>query len=53
MDKQAIKEKLDMAFRLISSIQVKGEAVDIMAAARQQIRDVFLEIQKGESEDGR
>lgn len=41
-----ILKELDMAFSLISSIPVSGEAVDTMAVARQKLRGVYAELKK-------
>lgn len=41
-----ILKELDMAFGLISSIPVSGEAVDTMAVARQKLRGVYAELKK-------
>lgn len=41
-----ILKELDMAFGLISSILVSGEAVDTMAVARQKLRGVYAELKK-------
>lgn len=39
-------KELDIAFSLISSIPVSGEAVDVMAAARNKLRGVYAELKK-------
>ncbi len=39
-------KELDIAFALISSVPVTGEAVDTMAAARQKLRGVYAELKK-------
>lgn len=41
-----IMKNLDMAYGLISSIPVSGEAVDTMAVARQKLRGVYAELKK-------
>lgn len=47
--KETLK-KLDKAFQLLSAIAVSGDAVDIMAAARNEIRQVYAELQRLEGE---
>ena len=39
-------EDLDVAFQMISSIAVSGDAVDVMAVARSKIRKVVAELGK-------
>lgn len=46
-----ILTRLDRVLRLISVIPVTGDAVDIMAAARQELRAACAELKK-EAEDG-
>lgn len=46
-----ILKELDMAFGLISSILVSGEAVDSMAVARQKLRGVYAELKKLNTEE--
>ncbi len=41
-----ILKDLDAAFRLISAIPVSGDAVDMMATARNKLRAVYAELQK-------
>ena len=36
-----IKQHLEEAFQLVSSIPVKGDAVDVMAAARANLRAAY------------
>ena len=43
-------KKLDEAFQLLSTISVAGDAVDVMAAARNKLRQVYAELQKLEGE---
>ena len=43
---EQILKNLDSAFRMISSIPVTGEHVDIMAAARNNLRKAYAEIEK-------
>lgn len=40
-----ILKDLDAVFRLISSIPVTGEAVDVMATARNTLRKVYAELE--------
>ena len=42
-------KELDVAFRMISSIAVSGDAVDAMAVARSKIRKVYDELSKIET----
>ena len=46
-------KKLDEAFKLLSAIPVSGDAVDVMAAARNKLRQVYAELnqQEGEKND--
>lgn len=41
-----VKKDLDETYRLISSIPVRGESVDLMAAARAKLRKVYDSIEK-------
>lgn len=43
---EKILQDLDSTFRLISSIPVSGEAVDLMAAARNNLRKIHAEVKK-------
>ncbi len=36
-----VQKEINMAFRLISSIPVKEDAVDYMAAAREHLRNAY------------
>ena len=48
-----IKKHLEEAFQLMSSIPVKGDAVDIMAVVRSDIRAAYrLAAEKEGAEDG-
>jgi hypothetical protein len=44
-----LMKELDVAFRMISSIAVSGDAVDAMAVARSKIRKVCEELSKIET----
>lgn len=46
---EMVKE-LEFAYRMISSIPVSGDAVDIMAAAKAKLRKVLAELDKKEGE---
>lgn len=46
-----LKTHLDEAFKLISSLSVSGDAVDVVAAARNQLRAAYALIQKQEKEE--
>ena len=41
-----IKQHLEEAFQLISSIPVKGDAVDVMAVVRNNLRTAYLLLDK-------
>lgn len=43
---EEIKRNIDEAYRLISSIPVQGEAVDLMAAARAKLRKAYASIEQ-------
>ena len=45
-DKTELLHDLDVAFRMISSIAVSGDAVDAIAVARAKIRKVHEELSK-------
>jgi hypothetical protein len=45
-----ILKKVDAAFQLISSIPVSGDNVDIVAAARNNLRAVYAELKKLDKE---
>lgn len=44
-------KKLDEAFKLLSSIPVSGDAVDIMAAARNKLRQVYADLNAHNEEE--
>lgn len=46
---EMVKE-LEFAYKMISSIPVSGDAVDIMAAAKAKLRKVLAELNKKEGE---
>ena len=39
-------KEIDTVFSLISSVPVSGEAVDVMAAARNKLRNVYAELKQ-------
>lgn len=41
-------EELDAAFRMISSVPVTGDAIDVIASARGKLRHVYAELKKME-----
>lgn len=43
-------QELDSAFRLLSTIYVRGDDVESMAVAKSKIKTVFLELEKMNSE---
>lgn len=43
-------QELDAAFRLLSTISVRGDDVESMAVAKSKIKMVFLELEKMNSE---
>lgn len=45
-----LMKELDSAFRMLSSIPVSGEAVDLMAGARNKLRNIYSELKKMDSE---
>lgn len=47
-----IQKQLDKAFTLISAIPVSGDAVEIMAMAREHVRSAYKLAGKDGSEDG-
>lgn len=52
----SIKEKINNAFELLAQLNVAGDAVDVMYAARTQLREAFGEAEQLEmsatSEEG-
>lgn len=46
-----ILQKIDLAFRLISSVPVSGDSVDIISAARNNLRTVYAELEKRDKEE--
>lgn len=53
MDK--LKNHLDKAFQYISKLPVTGDAVDLMALVRMELRSAWKEVEKlteGETENG-
>lgn len=43
---EKIMQELDAAFRLLSTIAVRGDDVESMAVAKSKIKMVFLELEK-------
>lgn len=41
-----VKKELDEIYRMISSIPVQGEAVELMAAARAKLRKAYASIEQ-------
>jgi prefoldin subunit 5 len=39
-----LQQKLETVFKLVSSIPVTGDSVDVMAAAREQLRGVYKDV---------
>ncbi len=48
---ETIMQKIDSAFRLISSIPVSNDMVDIMAMARNELRKAYAEAEKLSKEE--
>lgn len=48
-----MKEHLERAYRLISGIAVKGDAIDTMALARAELRAAYAELEKKEKPEGK
>lgn len=47
-----IAEKLNRAYQFLSAIPVSGDSVDLMAAARREIKTVYAELKRSEADDG-
>lgn len=47
-----VSERLNKAYQYLSAIPVTGDSVDLMAAARQEIKAAYAEIKKGETDGG-
>lgn len=45
MDKENLKKLLESAYNLISTLPVSGDAVERLAAARQQLRAAWKELE--------
>jgi hypothetical protein len=43
-----LMEELDAAYRMMSSVPVTGDAIDLIAAARAKLRHVCSELEKME-----
>lgn len=41
-----VKSHLDKAFNYLNQISVKGDSVDLLALAKQELRTAFSELQK-------
>lgn len=50
MDKTIVKMRLERAYNLISSLPVSGDAVERLAAARQDLRAAWKELEAPEPE---
>lgn len=47
-----LKVRLDKVFQYISKLQVSGDAVDLVALARAELRQAWKEIEEAETEEG-
>ena len=45
-------KKLDEAFKLLSTISVAGDAVDVMAVVRSKLRAVYNDLDKLNEQEG-
>lgn len=54
MDNDKVKQLMDSAYKLLSTVPVTGDAVERMAAARQQLRQAYqlLDTAEQEANDG-
>ena len=54
MDNEKVKRLMDSAYKLLSTVPVTGDAVERMAAARQQLRQAYqlLDAAEQEANDG-
>lgn len=50
MDK--ILAELDVIFKMISTIPVSGDSVEIMATAKNKLRQVYAEVKQKAGEEG-
>lgn len=50
MDKVKIKKLMESVYNLISTVPVSGDAVERMAAARQQLRAAWQDLEAPEPE---
>jgi hypothetical protein len=48
---ERILKDLDECFKLISSVPVSGESVDMIAAARNKLRKIYAELKNAELKD--
>lgn len=47
-----ITERLNKAYQFLSAIPVSGDSVDLMAAARQEIKAAYAELKRSEADGG-
>lgn len=45
-----IKKELNHAYKMLAALPVSGDAVDVIAAVRACIRDVYKKLEKAEPE---
>ena len=50
MNRQHVKKHLNKAFQYVSKLQVSGDAVDLVALARAELRAAWQEIENTETE---
>lgn len=50
--KETIIKKLDSAYAWLARVQVSGDNVDLVAMARQELREAFRLVKQLEKEDG-
>ncbi len=52
MDRNTLKKKLEGVWALLERLTVSGENVDLLAAARQELRALYLLAREEEKDNG-
>lgn len=50
-EKKAALEALDRAFSMLGGIPVRGDSVELLAAAKQELRNVYAALQRADTEE--
>lgn len=49
---EELRKELNAAYDLLAAVSVRGDAVEVMAAARQKLRNAYKMAENAEGKDG-